>query len=449
MNEPSKKKKILDLSLDIKLDIIHLLDNRSLANLSKTCTHFAMLVRRLLSYQSARLYTLTTRDPPPSLSFRGGALIGTSFYIPQIDEIPRCFIFDLTSQQWRTQPLELIEPLFAQQTSVTSIGNTLFMVGGRLAKSYTLSNSVIEIDVLKWTVTVATVSGTPPRPRYRHSVDVIANRFLVIFGGLCYNSVGENDVFVYDTLNRTWFIPPVQGPVPHLRFGHASAVIGQDLYIHGGAQIDSDSSYIVYDDLHKLDCKTWSWCKYEHPEVEQHLRGQPREEKYNLFPTTGNSPCDRFQSYMCASAGKLIVFGGRSIRTDSSDDEIMYYYSMDELSIFHTKRRSWTMVNACTSSDIVMDRLSVAIVPAESRGTKILIFGQHVHKQTRRLQEIFDGLYKVMKSDENYKQGTFRLIDSEFQEETFYQDHQQVKNQVNLYQDVRNTPCIAVLELLE
>lgn len=174
-------------------------------------------------------------------------------------------------------------------------------------------------------------------------------------------------------------------------------MIGQDLYVHGGAQIDSDSSYIVYDDLHKLDCKTWSWCKYEHPEVEQHLRGQTREEKCNLFPTTGDSPYDRFQSYMCASAGKLIVFGGRSIRTNSSDDEIMCYYSMDELSVFHTKRRSWTLVNARTSSDIIMDRLSVAIVPAESRGAKILVFGQRVHKRTRRLQENFDGLYKVVK----------------------------------------------------
>lgn len=166
-----------------------------------------MLVRRLLSYQSAHLYTLTTRDPPPSLSFRGGALIGTSFYIPQIDEMPRCFIFDLTSQQWRTQPLKLIGSLFAQQTSVAAIGNTLFMVGGRRAKSYTLSNSVIEVDVLKWTVTAATVSGTPPRPRYGHSVDVIANCFLVIFGGLCYNSVGKEIIFsenpLYDGLFET------------------------------------------------------------------------------------------------------------------------------------------------------------------------------------------------------------------------------------------------------
>ncbi|KAI9255562.1 hypothetical protein BY458DRAFT_519992 [Sporodiniella umbellata] len=382
---------IFDLNLDTELIVIGYLDNRSLAHLSKTCRYFAVLVRRLLSFSIARVQLLGVSDSPSHMNFRAGATIGTTFYMPCIDETPCCYLFDLVRQVWSFQLLKLKVPIRPQTASVAAIGQTLYLVGGRRLQSESSSNRIIEIDIVSWNTQVATVSGTPPRPRYEHSVDVVANRYLVIFGGLCYNSVGENDIFVYDTLKKTWFIPPIQGLIPHLRFGHASAVIGNGLYIHGGAQLDSDSSYIVYDDLHRLNCETWTWCKYEHPEVEQYLRGQPRQRHPNLIPTTGDSPHDRFQSYMCASAGKLVVFGGRSIRMNS-DDDILFHYPLGELSIFHTQRHAWTAVNAPVESDIFLSHLSVAVVTPPFRGIRVLVFGQAVPTTQQHL----DGRYQMV-----------------------------------------------------
>lgn len=169
--------------------------------------------------------------------------------------------------------------------------------------------------------------------------------------------------------------------IPHLRFGHASAVIGNNLFIHGGAQLDNDSTYIIYDDLYKLDCQTWSWYKYEHPEVERYLRGQittpgDTPQRNHLISTTGDNPFDRFQGYMCSYGNKLIIFGGHSIREDEDDNEILCSYPIDELSIFNTRRMAWTNITAETMDEepITISDMSVAAIPMGSRGIRIYIF---------------------------------------------------------------------------
>lgn len=151
-----------------------------------------------------------------------------------------------------------------------------------------------------------------------------------------------------------------------MRFGHASAVIGYDLYIHGGAQLDNSSSYIVYDDLYKLDCETWTWYKFEHPEVERYLRAQSSTPLKNnhLIPSFGDSPLDRFQSYMCVSGKKLVIFGGHSIREDDNETEVVYTYPLDELSIFNTKLCAWTFTHADRddTEDLNVSDMSVAMI---------------------------------------------------------------------------------------
>ncbi|CEI89357.1 hypothetical protein RMCBS344292_03720 [Rhizopus microsporus] len=388
MTQLGKPTTIFDLSLDTKLAIINYLDNRSLANFSKTCSYFAMLTRSVLAYRIA--YVDTVNRPmsalPPFINFRAGVAIGTTFYMPFMSESLLCYTFDLLAHEWSSHKLTPIDhdEIHPQVTSAAAIGHKIYLVGGRLLKSYTLSNSLIEIDTRTFTIRIVKdAQGSPPRPRHEHSVDTVDNRYLIVFGGLCYNSVGENDVFVYDSLKNTWFVPPISGQIPHLRFGHASAVIGKDFYVHGGAQIDSDSSYIIYDDLYKLDCNTWVWYKYEHPEVERYFRHQPERgttlQKEHLIPTTGDSPHDRFQAYMCAASGKLIIFGGHSIRVDEDDDEILCNYPLNELSIFNTRRQSWVTVHAQlvepqNEASLTVSNMCVAVLPIDSRGARLFVF---------------------------------------------------------------------------
>ncbi|KAI8380573.1 hypothetical protein EDC96DRAFT_433906 [Choanephora cucurbitarum] len=320
--------------------------------------------------------------------------------MPFINESPFCYCYDLDHHIWTTHKLNLIDMAHIQPqiTCASVIGNKIYLVGGRLLNSYILSNAVIEIDTDNFnTRIIKDAEGSPPRPRHEHSVDAIADRFLVVFGGLCYNSVGENDVYVYDKVDNRWFVPPVTGHLPHLRFGHASTAIGTDLYIHGGAQLDNDSSYIVYDDLYKLDCKEWVWYKYEHPEVERYLRnqdvshGEPSSHREHLISTNGDSPYDRFQSYMCNYGHKLIIFGGHSIREDEDDNEILCSYSLDELCVFNVKRNAWSLFHASvmrdgpleeedskkTEESLTVSDMSIAPVMLDGYGIRIYIFAGH------------------------------------------------------------------------
>ncbi|KAI9261973.1 hypothetical protein BY458DRAFT_515470 [Sporodiniella umbellata] len=325
--------------------------------------------------------------PPPFLNFRAGVAIGSCFYLPFMGSTPYCYIFDLKAGEWSYRKLNTdgTQEFHAQVTSASAVGQKIYLVGGRLLKSYTLSNSLLEIDTETFQVRLINdAQGTPPRPRHEHSVDTIGHRYLVVFGGLCYNSVGENDVFVYDTLKNTWCVPHISGQFPHLRFGHASAVVGKDLYIHAGAQIDSDSSYIIYDDLYKLDCQQWIWYKYEHPEAERYLRSQPQREtaprqRDYWIQTTGDNPHDRFQAYMCAMGSKLVILGGHSIRMDQDDNEILCNYPLDELSVFNTRRQLWSTLRAQVlrkedEDYMTVSNMCAAVLPMDPQGFKVYIF---------------------------------------------------------------------------
>jgi hypothetical protein len=155
-----------------------------------------MLVRNIISFRSARVNSIDDLMPkaPPFLNYRAGVSIGTTFYMPFINESPFCYSFDLTTGIWSSHRLNLIDMTEVQPqiTSATVIGTKIYLVGGRHLKSYTLSNGLIEIDITNFNTRIITnAQGMPPRPRHEHSIDSIGGRYLIVFGGLCYNSVGK------------------------------------------------------------------------------------------------------------------------------------------------------------------------------------------------------------------------------------------------------------------
>jgi hypothetical protein len=159
-----------------------------------------MLVRNIVSFRKAEVRTMDHFMPklPPFLNYRAGVAVGSKFYMPFINENPFCYTFDLNTGIWSSHKLNLIDMIDIQPqiTSAAVIGTKIYLVGGRLLKSYTLSNGMIEIDIANFnTRMVNNADGMPPRPRHEHSVDVIGGRYLVVFGGLCYNSVGKVLIF--------------------------------------------------------------------------------------------------------------------------------------------------------------------------------------------------------------------------------------------------------------
>ncbi|KAI9022144.1 hypothetical protein CLU79DRAFT_751385 [Phycomyces nitens] len=281
------------------------------------------------------------------LNYRAGSVIKGVLYMPLGHKESVCHTFDLKTRHWDYHRMHIMGriPIASLISKTAKIGHYIYMFGGRETSTLSLSNGLLVMDTRDFSVRVIDSStGQLPRARHEHSLDVIQDRYLVIFGGLCYNSTGENDIFCYDTVTNHWLSPSVTGHIPHMRFGHASAVLGQDLYIHGGAQLGEDG-YIVYDDLYRLDCRVWKWYKYEHPEREKHLRStQPHTIPPDILLTSGTDPRDRFQAAMIVWHHKLIVFGGHTVRLDDDDQEVLMHYPLHKLCVFNTRLNTWTPV---------------------------------------------------------------------------------------------------------
>ncbi|KAI8374638.1 uncharacterized protein BYT42DRAFT_499278 [Radiomyces spectabilis] len=324
--------------------------------------------------------------------------------MPFMRDASVCYTFDMRTQQWDCHPIKLVNidrpnPLI---TCASAIGDNIYLIGGRRLHSYTLSNAMLILNIKDFTLRlVEDATGYAPRPRHEHTVDAVQGRYLVMFGGLCYNSIGENDVFVYDTFENRWFLPQIRGPIPHLRFGHASTVNGTDLYIYGGAQIGNDDGYVMFNDLYKLDCNTWTWYKYEHPDVEKYMRQEIGPAKtddweetkdHNSIFTAGFGPTDRFQACMFAYKNKLIVFGGLTIRHDEDDNEYMWNYSLDEICVFNPRLRLWTTMDGnCHGLPVVLSDMSTALISHGCGGFYVYVIGgRKKESEEKRMRMVHD-----------------------------------------------------------
>ncbi|OZJ05897.1 hypothetical protein BZG36_00897 [Bifiguratus adelaidae] len=355
------------LNLDVLDNIFSYLDNQSLESLSTVNKFFQKRCLDQISFVTVtwRHVKVSQSYDPPLFNARSGIIIGDKLYVPFMTMEPVCYMMDIRTWKWTVHPLALQnqDHFEAVVTCAAAIGENIYFFGGRQIQSYRLSNSLYKLNVKTWVLEKLRPNGPAPRPRHEHTVNAIFDRYLVVFGGMCYHSVGENDVFVYDSVENRWIEPTINGYTPHVRFGHAACVAGKDLYVYGGSRIENDIN-VVYEDLHKLDCETWTWIKYEDPETtwqrDRAIRQSSREPmdiiprspahptvqianqtRYTL-PTTGISPRERYRPGMVLVENKLVIFGGHTIAHDEDDMSEIYDYALDDMCILSLDRLHWT-----------------------------------------------------------------------------------------------------------
>ncbi|KAI8142788.1 hypothetical protein BJV82DRAFT_137882 [Fennellomyces sp. T-0311] len=377
---PASSTNISNLTLDILQLILDRLDSYSLAQLSTSCRLFHSLVRRELSFEAARWYQrhharsarndsisvfpMSGHDdeeyesdyvdnpletplilPPPVYHQSCMTRIGDRLYMPFMTMEPVCFIYDIPRGSWQRHPLQAYPGYTPFVTPVVAMGHRIYMFGGRQVVTATLSNNVIVLDTETWALQpIELMRGPVPRPRHDHTLDILKNRYLVVFGGVCSSSPGENDLHLFDTHTNTWTEPKLQGQIPPVRFGHASTVLYNDLYIFGGCQLQPHGN-MVHDMLYRLDMETWTWYKYDHPEAYEYRRdGGARS-------MPGHPPRDRFYCTMQSiGSHKLVIFGGQTVRQDGDDNNILHAHSLRSIDVFNIRRNHWSAIPT-TSSD--------------------------------------------------------------------------------------------------
>ncbi|KAF0691290.1 Aste57867_17468 [Aphanomyces stellatus] len=86
------------------------------------------------------------------------------------------------------------------------------------------------------------VTGTPPTPRHGHTMSLLEDGRILVFGGYMLQTSGggdisgeyHKDVYTLDTETMAWTRPRTMGDFPLGTFGHTTSLDGQKLYVVGG-----------------------------------------------------------------------------------------------------------------------------------------------------------------------------------------------------------------------
>ena len=141
---------------------------------------------------------------------------------------------------WEPAPLKGTPPEPRSGHTFTVVGTKAYLFGGVGRKdgkacalgdlhALDLNNS----ELLNWT---GEVGGAGPSPRSRHTCTAVKH-FLVVVGGLNHR-VRHNDVWIFDTKQKTWTELKVQAKdaedIPSPRAHHTATLVGNQLFLFGG-----------------------------------------------------------------------------------------------------------------------------------------------------------------------------------------------------------------------
>ncbi|MEQ2221518.1 Host cell factor 2, partial [Ilyodon furcidens] len=140
---------------------------------------------------------------------------------------------------------------------------------------------------------VPSVTGVIPRSRHGHRAAAI-RELIVIFGG--GNEGIAEDLHVYNTVSKQWFLPAVRGDIPPGCAAHGFVCEGTRVLVFGGMV-----EYGKYtNSLYELQANRWLWKKLK-----------PRA------PKNASPPCPRIGHSFTLVGSKCYLFGG--LANDSED----------------------------------------------------------------------------------------------------------------------------------
>uniref|UniRef100_A0A3P8UDF7 Host cell factor C2 n=1 Tax=Amphiprion percula TaxID=161767 RepID=A0A3P8UDF7_AMPPE len=140
---------------------------------------------------------------------------------------------------------------------------------------------------------VHSMTGVIPRSRHGHRAAAIRELIIVFGGG---NEGIAEDLHVYNTVSKQWFLPAVRGDIPPGCAAHGFVCEGTRILVFGGMV-----EYGKYtNSLYELQASRWLWKKLK-----------PRA------PRNGSPPCPRIGHSFTLAGNKCYMFGG--LANDSED----------------------------------------------------------------------------------------------------------------------------------
>ncbi|KAG1051879.1 hypothetical protein G6F43_005942 [Rhizopus delemar] len=165
--------------------------------------------------------------------------------------------FDMQNNTWTLSPLKGEQ---LPRSDVTTYGGpTLY------------HNTWTCIDTQTWTIHYPAVENNPP-PRIDHTATIIANKYILITGGVMYspditdpteklilNPVSMSSLLLFDIHNNRWHNVTAGGNIPAPRRGHSAVLSldGRKVIVFGGGTADGQN--IQFNDVFILELSTMQW----------------------------------------------------------------------------------------------------------------------------------------------------------------------------------------------
>ncbi|XP_054656817.1 host cell factor 2 isoform X2 [Dunckerocampus dactyliophorus] len=150
---------------------------------------------------------------------------------------------------------------------------------------------------------VHTITGVIPRSRHGHRA-VAIRELIVVFGG--GNEGIAEDLHVYNTVSKQWFLPAVRGDIPPGCAAHGLVCEGTRILVFGGMV-----EYGKYSNsLYELQANRWLWKKLK-----------PKA------PKNGLPPCPRIGHSFTLLGNRCYVFGGLSNVSEDPNGNVPRYWA--------------------------------------------------------------------------------------------------------------------------
>ena len=189
---------------------------------------------------------------------------------------------------------------------VTAVGDRMVVFGGLSADGGSEELNDVAVfqyskDGCRWTTAqqaAAEAVAEAPCPRQGQAVVHSSKKAIVLGGEGAEDLLGDAAILDLPTSESAWVTPEVSGDAPSARRDHAAVMLGQTLFVFGGATRDEEDEDVILGDLcvAAVDVRT----------------GTIAWEKANV---KGQAPCARKgASFQVVSATAVMLYGGKDAK---------------------------------------------------------------------------------------------------------------------------------------
>jgi hypothetical protein len=345
----NKLNKLLQLPTEILylvMDMLHAQDLQRLSWTSRLLWHISRKYHFGIVSPSWEPTKISKIDAIPISSYRDGAWFNDIFYLPILyKENPICWILDLTTRpiEWTKIPITIdsnqYEPV--KYYAAAAINDFIYIFGGLNDKGAT-TNVLYELNAHTFVLRVLKVNNEKeyPSPRMLHSLDVIDNYHLAMFGGRSFINHNSKNIYdskefaIYNIRTNKWIHQNQSTNVPYRRSLHSSYIMNKKLYIYGGQQFKcfSNLKSQIHDDedISVFDFRKEKWYKLINPSTEGKASKILLSTSTDWLLTTSAYkklvPGKRMCVALFTMHNRIAIFGGLSEK-EGEPDQLMYLLS--------------------------------------------------------------------------------------------------------------------------